>query len=175
MAPYSRALRAASGVSALAMTLSLAAWSAQPSSVSSSSLKWASMVGTAPRYTSPLAPSSVMTSPSCRMTSPTLAWRNLTSTTMPSAPATQGLPMPRATTAACDVLPPRLVKTPSAAKNPWMSSGRVSSRTRITFSPLLPSLSARSASKTHFPDAAPGDAGRPNATGLASAVGSRLG
>ena len=30
----------------------------------------------------------------------------------PSQPATHGLPMPRATTAACEVLPPRLVRMP---------------------------------------------------------------
>ena len=51
------------------------------------------------------------------------------------APATQGLPMPRATTAAWLVMPPRAVRMPSAACMPWMSSGEVSTRTRITFSP----------------------------------------
>ncbi len=73
--------------------------------------------------------------------------------------------MPRATTAACDVLPPRLVRIACAAKKPWMSSGLVSSRTRITFSPCLPRSSAVSASNTTWPDAAPGDAGSPCASG----------
>eukprot|EP00438_Fugacium_kawagutii_P025783 Skav230064 [mRNA] locus=scaffold1221:128832:131215:- [translate_table: standard] len=45
--------------------------------------------------------------------------------------------MPRATTAAWLVIPPLVVKTPSAACRPWMSSGLVSIRTRITFSPSL--------------------------------------
>ena len=40
--------------------------------------------------------------------------------------------MPRATTAAWLVMPPRAVTMPSAACMPWMSSGLVSSRTRIT-------------------------------------------
>ncbi|OPZ55220.1 MAG: hypothetical protein BWY88_01429 [Synergistetes bacterium ADurb.Bin520] len=84
-----------------------------------------------------------------------------TSTVIPSAPETQGLPMLRATTAAWEVLPPRLVRIPREAKKPWMSSGLVSSRTRITFSPALPRLAARSASKTIRPPAAPGEAGRP--------------
>ena len=35
-----------------------------------------------------------------------------------STPETQGLPMPRATTAACEVMPPRVVTTPSAACMP---------------------------------------------------------
>ena len=40
--------------------------------------------------------------------------------------------MPRATTAACEVMPPRVVRMPSAACMPWMSSGLVSTRTRMT-------------------------------------------
>src|ERR1043166_3035653 len=39
--------------------------------------------------------------------------------------------MPRATTAACEVMPPRVVRMPSAACIPWMSSGEVSTRTRM--------------------------------------------
>ena len=49
--------------------------------------------------------------------------------------------MPRATTAACEVMPPRVVRMPSAACMPWMSSGEVSTRTRMTF---LPSALRRS-------------------------------
>ena len=45
------------------------------------------------------------------------------------------LPMPRATTAACEVLPPRLVRMPAAAIMPSRSSGLVSRRTRTTSSP----------------------------------------
>eukprot|EP00438_Fugacium_kawagutii_P021523 Skav233408 [mRNA] locus=scaffold892:134441:141349:+ [translate_table: standard] len=61
------------------------------------------------------------------------------------APATHGRPMPRATTAAWLVMPPLVVKTPSAACKPWMSSGLVSMRTRITFSPSLHRRTASSA------------------------------
>ena len=44
--------------------------------------------------------------------------------------------MPRATTAAWLVMPPRVVRMPLAACMPWMSSGLVSMRTRMTASPL---------------------------------------
>ena len=54
-----------------------------------------------------------------------------------SAPQTQVLPMPRATTAAWLVLPPRLVSTPWAAIMPCRSSGLVSRRTRMTCSPRV--------------------------------------
>ena len=77
------------------------------------------------------------------------------------APATQGLPMPRATTAAWLVMPPVEVRMPSAACMPWMSSGLVSRRTRITFSPVRACFSASSAVNTTLPEAAPGDAGKP--------------
>ena len=55
---------------------------------------------------------------------------------MPSAPTTAHVPMPRATTAACDVLPPRAVRMPSATIMPCRSSGLVSLRTRMTCAPL---------------------------------------
>jgi hypothetical protein len=92
-----------------------------------------------------------------------------------SQPETQGFPMPRATTAACEVLPPRLVRMPCAAKKPWMSSGLVSSRTRITLSPSLPRRSAVSASNTIAPEAAPGDAGSPCASDRDRCAGSSVG
>ena len=53
--------------------------------------------------------------------------------------------MPRATTAACEVVPPRAVRMPSAATMPWMSSGLVSVRTRIAGSPCSARPSAASA------------------------------
>ena len=56
-----------------------------------------------------------------------------------------------------------------------MSSGVVSQRTRITASPARPSSSARFASKTIFPQAAPGDAFRPVAMASISAAGSIIG
>src|SRR6266550_4689238 len=73
-----------------------------------------------------------------------------------SQPATHGLPMPRATTAACEVMPPCAVRIPCAAIMPWMSSGEVSQPTRITAS-VSPRCAAVSASSTILPDAAPGD------------------
>ena len=73
------------------------------------------------------------------------------------------LPMQRAdfigaTTAACEVIPPRAVKIPSAAYIPSISSGDVSSLTRTTFSPLFFLSTASSAEKATLPQAAPGDA-----------------
>ena len=47
------------------------------------------------------------------------------------APATQHLPMPRVTTAACEVMPPREVRMPAATSMPAISSGVVSPRTRM--------------------------------------------
>ena len=57
------------------------------------------------------------------------------STSSASAPQTQVLPMPRATTAACEVFPPRAVRMPLAAIMPSRSSGLVSLRTSTTCSP----------------------------------------
>ena len=78
-----------------------------------------------------------------------------------STPATHGLPMPRATTAACEVMPPWAVTMPFAWIRPWMSAAAVSQRTRITLSPALPRRSAVSASSTTAPHAAPGEAFNP--------------
>ena len=68
-------------------------------------------------------------------------------------------PCPRATTAACEVLPPRLVRMPWAAIMPGRSSGLVSRRTRMTCSPVGRSSTARAESKTTLPTAAPGRGG----------------
>ncbi len=91
-------------------------------------------------------------------------------TEIPAAEETQHLPIPRATTAACDVIPPRSVKIPSAAYIPFKSSGEVSRRTRITFSPAAASTSASCAVNTILPVAAPGDAGSPFERTLAFAI-----
>ena len=91
------------------------------------------------------------------------------------APDTHGRPMPRATTAACDVMPPRAVKMPLAACMPWMSSGEVSVRTRMTDWPSSARFSAVSLSNTAIPDAAPGDAGRPFKITSRLAFGSSVG
>ena len=62
-------------------------------------------------------------------------------------PATQHLPIPLATTAACEVIPPLSVRMPSAATMPARSSGEVSALTRRTFSPLAAASDASSAVK----------------------------
>ena len=157
------------------MTLRSAISSAHLRMLLSSSENTGGTVSISPRYTLPLPPSMVITSPWCNTVLPIRAVCFSTSTSIPSAPATQGLPMPRATTAACEVLPPRLVSTPSAAKKPWISSGLVSSRTRITLSPALRASSALSASNTIYPEEAPGEAGRPLAIGICFDSGSRRG
>ena len=90
-------------------------------------------------------------------------------------PTTQGFPSPLATTAAWEVFPPLLVRTPSAAKKPWTSSGLVSSLTRMTFSPFFVHSTAVSASKTALPEHAPGAAGTPVAIGFSLLLGSTLG
>ena len=77
-----------------------------------------SIIGTDPRITSPVEPLMVIRSPSFTVlpfTEKTLFSRLIRRL---SAPATHGLPMPRATTAAWLVLPPRAVSTPLAAIMP---------------------------------------------------------
>src|SRR5204863_155731 len=76
------------------------------------------------------------------------------STSSALAPTTQHLPIPRATTAACDVMPPRAVRMPLAAAMPRMSSGDVSGRTRMTALPSAAQVDASSASNTTWPAAA---------------------
>ena len=77
------------------------------------------------------------------------------------APTMDGLPIWRPTTAACEVMPPVAVRMPCDTNMPWMSSGAVSLRTRRTFLPALVSSTACSDVNTAWPDAAPGEAGRP--------------
>src|SRR5450759_2183489 len=124
----------------------------------------------------PDEPSMEITSSSCTTVPPRAVNRRpVASTSSSSAPQTQVLPMPRATTAAWLVLPPRLVRTPCAAIMPFRSSGLVSRRTRITRSPVPASSSARLASKTALPTAAPGEALMPLAIRSASAEMSKVG
>ena len=122
--------------------------------------------------TRPVPPSIVITSPSCSSCPPIVAVPS--PSVRSSQLATHGLPIPRATTAACEVMPPCTVRIPSAAIIPWMSSGVVSQRTRIT-GPLFARSTAVSASKTMPPLAAPGDAFRPFAATSSAAFGSIIG
>ena len=82
------------------------------------------------------------------------------SMTTAEAPTTQGRPMPRATTAAWLVMPPRVVRMPTAACMPCTSSGEVSTRARITVWPCALRCTASSASNTSSPEAAPGRGGQ---------------
>jgi len=83
-------------------------------------------------------PSTVIQSPSRSTRCPTLSSRCCSSTSRCCAAATHGVPMPRATTAAWLVMPPRAVRIALATIMPWKSSGDVSVRTRITDCPRAP-------------------------------------
>ena len=73
----------------------------------------------------------------------------------------QGFPIPLATTAACEVFPPLLVRIPTDEKNAGTSSGFVSSLTKITLEPFSPNSTACFTSNTTMPLAAPGEAAIP--------------
>ena len=126
-APNLRAWVASRGVSPLVRTLSTRSSSAQPMKRPKSPVSSASWVSILPTYTLPVEPSSEIKSPSC-ITVPSAKVMVLFSsdTLTPDTPATQQVPMPRATTAACEVMPPRAVITPSADTMPSISSGEVS-------------------------------------------------
>ncbi len=163
-APNSRAFAASAGVSAFARTPSDRRSSAQPRNSLKALLSSGWIVSTASSSTSPVLPSTEMTSPSRTFTPPASNSRRSSSTRTSEAPTMQGLPMPTATTAACDVRPPRAVRMPSAAYIPAMSSGEVSGRTRMTLWPAFARSTAVSASNTTCPTAAPGAAGSPRAS-----------
>ena len=129
------------------------------------------MVLALPAKTSPVEPSSDSQSPSFRVTSLPLTVTETSflcsSTVTDSAPATQGVPMPRQTTAAWLVIPPREVRMPLETSMPWISSGWVSLRTSTT-GPFLEASTAASAVNAIMPTDAPGDAGRPLARRVSS-------
>ncbi len=135
--------------------------SAQPRTVVKSAGSSGSVIGAAPSSTCPAVPSRVTMSPAFRIMPPADIVPVRSSTRISPAPVTQGLPRPRATTAAWLVRPPRAVRMPVAACIPWISSGLVSTRTRMTFFPSPASRSASFGEKVISPQAAPGDAGRP--------------
>ncbi len=117
----------------------------------------------------------VTTSPLCRIMPPASSVSRSRSICTAEAPTTQGRPMPRATTAAWLVMPPRVVRMPTAACMPCTSSGEVSTRARITVWPCALRCTASSASNTSSPVAAPGEAGSPLARTVRSASGSSVG
>ena len=111
--------------------------------------------------TSPVRPSKAIQSPSFTVCPFTVKRRPCSSMASSPAPTIEGLPIWRPTTAACEVMPPVAVRIPCATHMPWMSSGTVSRRTRITGLPCWLHVTASSAVKTAWPQAAPGEAGRP--------------
>mmetsp|Transcript_11490 Transcript_11490/g.20875 ORF Transcript_11490/g.20875 Transcript_11490/m.20875 type:complete len:201 (-) Transcript_11490:1401-2003(-) len=168
-APSSDALAASGPESAFAITVQESATlSAHSRTVPISPSIDGVLVSIPIRITSPVFPLREITSPSLNTSPVLLMVAVFASSSISSSPQpqTQGFPQPRATTAACDVMPPRAVRTPSAAHIPPTSSGDVFSRTRITFSPSALRSSAVLASKTIFPTAAPGPPARPVATTL---------
>ena len=94
-----------------------------------------------------------------------------------SQPTTQGLPQPRATTAAWLALPPVEVRIPLARCMPATSSGLVSLRTsRIgSLGCALAWATASSADRMILPEAAPGLAAIPRAIASYLAFGSSCG
>ena len=134
--------------------------------VSRSPVSSAETRSTAPSTTMPWVPSMEMMSPSCSTRSlPSICTTfSAASIWKRSTPQTQGVPMPRAITAAWLVLPPWLVRMPSAATMPFRSSGLVSQRTRMTLWPSAERATASSLENTTSPTAAPGLAFRPVAS-----------
>ena len=116
----------------------------------------------------PVVPSIEMKSPSWNSLPASVNFLFSSSMMISPQPDTQQVPIPRATTAACDVIPPRTVKIPCADFIPVISSGDVSRRTRTTFSPLAAHVSASSAVNTILPQAAPGEAPSPLPIGVAA-------
>ncbi len=135
------------------------------------------LVGTAASITSPVEPSIETGSPSRTTLPATFIVLALALMSSAPQPTTEGLPIWRPTTAACDVMPPVAVRMPWATDMPWMSSGTVSIRTSRTFLPFCAQATASSAVKTTAPVAAPGEAGSPfAATGTdVRALGSKIG
>ncbi len=123
-APNSTACRASSGVSALARTPRRRWSSAHARTWRKSSPTTGWMSGMSSVLIAPVEPSMAIRSPPCSTVSAIVTVRPSRSISTADAPVTAGTPMPRATSAACDALPPSLVRIPRAAWNPAMSSPR---------------------------------------------------
>ena len=87
-----------------------------------------------------------------------MVWATM-SISMDSVPHTAVLPMPRATTAAWEVLPPRVVRMPAAATMPGGSSGLVSPAHEDHIAALSSGDHRVLGLKTTSPTAAPGSSG----------------
>ena len=176
-APNSRALAASAGVSALARIFSFRVLSAHDIKVAKSPVIVGATVGTLPIITSPVVPLMVRNSPALTVCPEIEIVWFFSSIRIASQPTTQGLPQPRATTAACDALPPVEVKMPFARCIPATSSGLVSLRTsRIgSFGCFSAYSTTASALSNTMPEAPPGDAAMPCATGSTFDFGSSCG
>mmetsp|Transcript_2370 Transcript_2370/g.5972 ORF Transcript_2370/g.5972 Transcript_2370/m.5972 type:complete len:250 (-) Transcript_2370:1322-2071(-) len=160
-APLRRASAASSGVSAFVKTFTFLRSSTHPMKVPRSPEMVGGARASRPSITSPVLPLSESQSPVLYVLPPSSQVLSRSLTTSSWHPDTHVLPQPLATTAACDVMPPLLVRMPSAACMPLTSSGEVSARTRMAAPPWALKASASSGVKTIWPTAAPGDAGSP--------------
>ena len=97
------------------------------------------------------------------------------STRICDAPATHGLPMPRATSAAWDALPPSAVRMPRAAWNPATSSASVNGAHEDHVLAAAARRIASAALSAIAPRAAPGEAAMPRVSVSYSKVGSKTG
>ena len=123
----------------------------------------------------PVVPSMARRSPACSVVPSTRTSPAAGSISSALAPVTAGTPMPRATSAAWQALPPSEVRIPLAAWKPATSSASVNGRTRITSRPSAAAATASAAVKTISPIAAPGEAATPEASTAYSACGSKVG
>ncbi len=161
-APNFLAISASLGVSAFVLTLNLRNPSAQVISVPKSPDRVGSTTGTAPIITCPVLPFNEIMSPSFTTVPLHVNVFAFSFIVISSQPDTQHLPIPLATTAACEVIPPLAVNIPAEECIPSISSGEVSNLARITFSPFSAIIFASSALNTTLPTAAPGEAGKPS-------------
>ena len=162
-APNSRAFAASSGVSAFARTRSRRSSSAQPRIVLEVLVDRGRDERHRPDDHAPCAAVDRERSPSRSSTSPIQRARLRVDRERVAA-GDAGLPHPARDDSGVRGHASVRGQDSPAWIRPWMSSGVVSQRTRITSSPALPRASARSASSTIAPDAAPGEAFRPVAT-----------
>ena len=152
--PFAR--RTSRGVSAFPRTPIVRNSSAQLINFSKSSPKLGSTNSGAPHSTCPVAPSRVITAPSVSsVPSGSLRVFPFVSIETSSAPTIHGNPRVLATTAACELMPPRSVKMPAELCMPRISSGVVSWRTRIALSPRASAAIAALAVKNTLPVPAP--------------------
>ena len=167
------ATRASFGVSALARTLSLRAASAQPISVANSPDSAGSII--AHLAGEHLAGRAVDGDDVALLARDPAGGERVaphSRRVCAPAPETQGLPMPRATTAAWEVMPPRAVRMPSRGVHAVDVLGaRLDAHQDRPARPCDFISSASSEENTTSPDAAPGEAGRPVAITLRAAVG----